>query len=148
LKYTNQPDQELLDRTSIVDVLRRVASATVCASSGPLTRAAHLDQLLRRCETELEQHWLRFLKQRNCRLPSHAQSRIEECNTRPDFLYKNLYCAVSVDRPQHEFPKRACRDRQQKSCLLERGWTVLRLGHSDDWLAIIHKHWDILGAEA
>jgi len=148
LSYTNQPDHELLDRTSIADILRRVASGTVRVSTGPLTRAAHLDQLLRRCETELERQWLRFLEERNCRLPSHAQSRIDECNTRPDFLYKDLYCAVYVDGPHHEFPERSQRDRQQESCLAERGWTVVRFGQKDDWQGVIEKHPDIFGGRA
>jgi very-short-patch-repair endonuclease len=148
LSYTNQPDHELLDRTSIGDILRRVASGTVRVSTGPLTRAAHLDQLLRRCETELERQWLRFLEERNCRLPSHAQSRIDECNTRPDFLYKDLYCAVYVDGPHHEFPERFQRDRQQESCLAERGWTVVRFGQKDDWQGVIEKHPDIFGGQA
>jgi very-short-patch-repair endonuclease len=147
LSYTNQPDHELLDRTSIVDILRRVASGTVRASTGPLTRATHLDQLLRRCETELERQWLRFLEERNCRLPSHAQSRIDECNTRPDFLYKDLYCAVYVDGPHHEFPERSQRDRQEELCLAERGWTVVRFGQTSDWQHVIEEHPDIFGGQ-
>jgi very-short-patch-repair endonuclease len=143
LSYSNQPDHELLDRKPVAEVLRRLAAGVVRASAGPLTRAAHVEQLLRRVETDLERDWLRFLDERNCRLPSHAQKRVEECNTRPDFLYQDSYCAVYVDGPHHEFPERAQRDRQQESCLAERGWTVVRFGHKDDWQAIIDRHPDL-----
>ena len=143
LSYTNQPDHEVLDRKSIADLLRKLASSTIRASAGPLTRAAHLEQLMRRAETELERDWLRFLDERNCRLPSHAQKRIEECNTRPDFLYRDKYCAIYVDGPHHEFPERVQRDRQQESLLADQGWTVVRFSHKDDWQAILDRHPDV-----
>jgi len=143
MSYTNQPDHELLDRASIRETLLGLARGTVRASGGPLTRAGHLEQLLRRSETELEREWLRFLDERNCRLPTHAQKRIDECGTRPDFLYRDLYHAIYVDGPHHEFPERAQRDLQQEAALTEQGWTTIRFGHKDDWQAIIDQYPDV-----
>lgn len=140
MSYTNQPDHEVLDRRSIRDFLRRLAACTVRASAGPLTRAAHLEQLMRLAETGLERAWLQFLDERNCQLPSHAQRRINECNTRPDFLYRDRYCAIYVDGPHHEFPERAQRDRQQESALVEQGWTVVRFDHQGDWQAVLDRY--------
>ncbi len=102
---------------------------------------------MRLTETGLERDWLRFLDERNCRLPSHAQKRIEECNTRPDFLYRDKYGAIYVDGPHHEFPERAQRDRQQESTLLEHGWTVVRFGHQSDWQAMLDRHPGIFGGQ-
>ncbi|WP_428938699.1 DEAD/DEAH box helicase [Fontivita pretiosa] len=140
MSYTNQPDHELLDRKSIRDVLRQLAACTVRASAGPVTRAAHLEQLLRLAGSELERKWLRFIDERNCRLPTHAQARISACNTRPDFLYRDEYCAIYVDGPHHQFPERAQRDREQESALAEQGWTVVRFGHDGDWQAILDRY--------
>jgi len=148
MSYANQPDHEMLDRKSILDILRKIADATVRISAGPRTRAAHVEQLLRQCETELERSWVRFMDGNNFRLPTQAQKRIEECNSRPDFIYSDLYCAIYVDGPHHLFPERAQRDRQQEATLGEHGWTVVRFPHSDDWLSIITRHPDIFGGNA
>lgn len=148
MSYTNQPDHEILDRKSILAILQKLTVGTVRISGGPSTRSAHVNQLLRQCETELERGWVRFIDESNCRLPTHAQKRIEECNSRPDFIYSDLYCAVYVDGPHHEFPERAKRDRNQEVLLAERGWTVIRFVHSDDWPSIITRHPDIFGGNA
>ncbi len=148
MSYTNQPDHEFLDRKVIADILRNLANGTVRISGGSGTRVAHVEQLLRRCDTELERRWLRFMDEHNYRLPTHAQKRIEECNSRPDFSYGDLYCAVYVDGPHHQFPERAQRDRQQEALLTEQGWTVVRFSHDDDWQSIIARHPDIFGGKA
>lgn len=148
MSYMNQPDHEKLDRTSIREILLQLAGCTVRASAGPLTRAAHLEQLMRLAGSELEREWLRFLDERNCRLPTHAQKRINECNTRPDFLYRDEYCAIYIDGPHHEFPERAQRDRQQESALTEQGWTVVRFDHRGDWQAVLDRHPSIFRGQA
>lgn len=148
MSYTNQPDHEMLDRKSIRDFLQQLASCTVRASAGPLTRAAHLEQLMRLAGSELERNWLRFIDERNCRLPTHGQMRINECNTRPDFLYRDEYCAIYVDGPHHRFPERAQRDRQQESVLAEQGWTVIRFDHEENWQAVLDRHPNIFRGQA
>lgn len=144
MSYTNQHDHEVLDRKSIREFLRQLAACTVKASAGPLTRAAHLEQLMRLTGSELERRWLQFIDERNCRLPTHAQMRIDSCKTRPDFLYyRDDYCAIYIDGPQHQFPERARRDREQESMLAEQGWRVVRFSHEDDWQAILDRYPDI-----
>jgi very-short-patch-repair endonuclease len=138
----------MLDRKSIRDFLQQLASCTVRASAGPLTRAAHLEQLMRLAGSELERNWLRFIDERNCRLPTHGQMRINECNTRPDFLYRDEYCAIYVDGPHHRFPERAQRDRQQESVLAEQGWTVIRFDHEENWQAVLDRHPNIFRGQA
>jgi hypothetical protein len=43
--------------------------------------------LRRLAGSDLERRWLGLLEKQNLRLPSHAQSLIEACQTRPDFFY-------------------------------------------------------------
>ena len=98
--------------------------------------------------SELERQWLRLLQEINLRLPSHAQYLIEACHTRPDFYYQEHYAAVYIDGPHHEYPERQQRDHEQETALADRGITVIRFGHADDWRKILGQYPYIFGSMA
>lgn len=143
--YANQMEHDLLDRHQVRDVLLDLAVASVHASPAPQPRQVHLENLMGLCGSNLERDWLRFLEERCLALPSDAQVLIEECHTRPDFLYRSQQVAIYVDGPPHDFPDRQQRDAAQRAALEDRGYTVIRFGHNDDWASIVAAHRDVFG---
>jgi very-short-patch-repair endonuclease len=147
MSYTNQGDHELLDRTIIRGILLKMAGAEAVASPVSMTRAEHLDRLMRLTQSQLERDFLKFLEVRNFRLPTDGQFLIASCRTRPDFAYvaPGSRVAVYVDGPPHDFPERAARDAQCVDALEDQGWTVLRFGHGDDWSRIVGQNPSLFG---
>lgn len=147
MHYGNQPVHRLLDRQKIRALLLRLAQARAQTAPGGQTRAEHLAMLERLAGSELERRWLRFLEERNLRLPSHAQHLIEACQTRPDFFYKEYQAAVYIDGPPHDYPERAQRDMTQTECMEDAGYTVIRFHHQDDWENILARYPHIFGKQ-
>jgi ATP-dependent helicase YprA (DUF1998 family)/very-short-patch-repair endonuclease len=147
MSYTNQRDHELLDRHIVVRDLMALRDGRCTPSPSPMGAAEHFDVLLRACQSELEKRFLRFLKARGLRLPSHAQRRVEKCGTRPDFFYDHVNAAIYVDGPHHDYPERQRRDERQQSCLDDLGVLVLRFRHEDDWKSIVEQHRSVFGEE-
>jgi very-short-patch-repair endonuclease len=145
MSYTNQPDHQLLDRTQVKSLLEQLSKATVEASPGEKPRAEHVDGLRRLCGSTLERDWLDLLEAHNLALPSRAQVFLRDCETRPDFVYDEHNIAIYVDGPHHDFRDRAARDVTQTSRMEDIGWTVLRFGMRDDWLAILRQHPGVFG---
>lgn len=145
MTYTNQRDHMLLDRQAIRDVLKRLAEARVAASSAPRSRTEQFRRLARQAASELEKEWLEFLEERDLRLPTRAQPFFEECRTRPDFFYDDALAAVYVDGPDHEHPDNRGRDRERTECMQDRGFTVIRFGHDDDWEALVARYPSVFG---
>jgi very-short-patch-repair endonuclease len=144
LSYYNQPDHKHLNRHSIRDALMRLQNATVDYSPVELSRSAHLDLLKARCDSNLEKHWLDYLDAHGLKLPSAAQKLVSD--TKPDFLYEGDYTvAIYVDGPPHDFPDRQQRDERQKADLEDRGWTVLRFHHAEEWSEIIARFPNVFG---
>lgn len=150
LSYSNQREHPLLDRKLIWDWLMMLSTATVSVSPTHSTRRAHLDTLLRLCESDLEQNWLLYLHQRGLRLPDAAQRYVQNCKTRPDFEYtrNGIYAAIYVDGSQHDYPHRQRRDQQQTACLEDYGYRVIRFGYQEDWDAILNDNMHIFGGDA
>lgn len=148
LSYANQLDHKFLDRQIIKDLLLQMVSATVVASPTSEPREKHLDKLLRTAGSELERKWLRFIDERSCTLPGQAQELIEECHSRPDFLYDEEKVAVYIDGPPHDYPERQQRDQQQTECLQNMGYTVLRFHHEQNWQEIVERNAYLFGGEA
>jgi very-short-patch-repair endonuclease len=96
----------------------------------------------------LEKKWLRHIEEKNYRLPSRAQVFLETCKTRPDFVYDESQTVIYIDGPPHEFPERHERDVSRGECLEDRGYTVIRFGHLDDWDSRIAQYPHIFGREA
>jgi very-short-patch-repair endonuclease len=103
--------------------------------------------LMRLAGSELERRWLRFLDERRLRLPSRAQPLVEECGTRPDFLYDKALAAVYIDGPVHDYPDRHERDRAQTACMEDLGYTVIRFHHADEWEGVVARYPHIFGAQ-
>ena len=148
MSYVNQPDHRLLDRQRIRHLLLRLAAAHVESSPAALPRAEHLARLKRQCQSNLERDWLDFLDTRGYHLPTQAQSFIDACHTRPDFLYGESLTVIYVDGPHHEYPERQERDKAQTDCLEDYGYTVIRFDHRDAWEAMIKQHPNIFGRMA
>lgn len=140
MSYSNQREHELLDRQLIRDLLRQLAAASVEPAPADVPRAEHLAQLKRLTGSNLENRWLDWLEAHDMSLPSRAQTLIEQCRTRPDFLYDEKQTAVYIDGPPHEFPERKSRDQQQTEDMEDYGYTVVRFSHDDDWLATHPKN--------
>jgi len=138
LSYFNQPDHDFLDRHSIRDFLLRLRSSTVVSSPVQLSRADHLAGLLQRCDSNLEKKWLGFLDANGLNIPTSAQKSLD--GTKPDFLFEgNHNVAIYIDGPPHDFPDRQNRDAELTAELEDRGWTVVRFHHEDDWVVKVSK---------
>ena len=145
MNYYNQRFHLLLDRKLIKQILMTYASAVTHGSPVVASRKTHLEELLRLSGSELERQWLRQIDRRQYRLPSKAQCLIENCQTRPDFLYDEFQTAIYIDGPHHDFPERQARDNLQVELMEDRGYTVIRFGHRDNWETIIAKYPNIFG---
>jgi very-short-patch-repair endonuclease len=147
LNYYNQRDHRLLDRQTIRDFLLALAQSRVVAGPAEQPRSAHLEQLMRSCDSELERQWLRYLEQHGHRLPSHAQHLIASCGTRPDFFYEDAQVAIYIDGHYHDYPERSKRDAALTECLEDSGYIVLRFGHKEDWAAKVAGYPNIFGRQ-
>lgn len=145
MSYTNQLDHQILDRQRARPHLEQLARATVDPSPAPLPRAEHLERLLRQCESDLERTWLRLVDACGLRLPTHAQHRVDACQTRPDFLYADHQVAVYVDGHHHRYADRQARDATQTDAMEDHGYTVLRFRTEDDWQTILGANPGIFG---
>lgn len=147
LSYSNQREHPILDRHLIRELLAMLANADTAASPGGATRDEYLETLLRQCESELERDWLVYLHECGLRLPDHAQVYIEDCQTRPDFIYNSggVYGAIYIDGSHHDYPRRQQRDAQQTECMADYGYRVIRFGYRDDWANILEQNKHIFG---
>lgn len=145
MSYRNQRDHAVLDRKLIQPLLLACSQARVSASPTARPRAAHLESLMRQCDSELEKKWLQLLDENDYRLPSKAQPLIASCNTRPDFLYEDERVAIYIDGAPHDYPERQARDKMQNRLMDDYGYTVIRFHHEDDWPSIFAKYPYIFG---
>jgi hypothetical protein len=144
LSYGNQPDHPLLDRKEVRPLLEQLARAAVSASPVAAGRSAHLEGLLRLCDSDLERRWLLHLESHGHRLPASAQEGVPACRTRPDFLYDGKV-AVYIDGPVHEYPERRKRDERQQEAMEDRGYTVLRFDDEATWAGVIARYPSVFG---
>ncbi|MEO8612715.1 MAG: DEAD/DEAH box helicase [Chloroflexota bacterium] len=150
LSYGNQREHPILDRQVIREVLGMLAGAEVQISPGSATRDAHLETLLSLCESDLEREWVLSLHEHGLRLPDSSQVYMEDCQTRPDFIYNTggVYAAIYVDGSHHDYPQRQGRDQQQTDCMEDYGYRVIRFGYRDNWGDILQKNKHIFGGGA
>ncbi len=148
MSYGNQPDHELLDRSTIRDLLLAMRSAAVAVSPAAVSRDEHLERLMRQTASELERKWLKFLAERGYRLPTEAGKLFEAAGTRPDFYYDGDMLAVYVDGPPHRFPDRVARDQAKQAQLEQLGYLVVRFQDDTEaaWEPIIMKFPSVFGA--
>lgn len=145
MSYANQPDHPLLDRHGIKELLAQMRTAEVTTAPADQPRAEFLAQLERKTGSELERKWLRFIGERGCRLPTDSNVRVDECETRPDFLYREHQAAVYVDGPVHDYPERQERDVAQTERMEDAGFTVIRFHHEEEWEAKLRRFPHVFG---
>ena len=160
MSYGNQGDHHLLDRRAVRELLMAAAGATVTITQEPSTQWAMsavrpeadqsaqetpLNRLLRLSGSDLERRWLRWLDCNGLRLPTAAQKLVEPCRTRPDFEYEHDQAVIYIDGPVHEYPERADRDAQQRTCMEDLGYTVIVFSHDADWTQVISKFKRVFG---
>jgi ATP-dependent helicase YprA (DUF1998 family)/very-short-patch-repair endonuclease len=150
LSYGNQREHPVLDRHIIRNTLLVLTHAWITTSPASGSRDDHLEKLLRLCESDLERSWLQHLCARGLHLPDTAQTYLDACGTRPDFVYERngIYAAVYIDGSHHDYPKRGERDQQQTECLEDYGYRVIRFGYRDDWDIILRDNAHIFGGKA
>lgn len=146
LSYSNQLEHQYLDRHAIRDFLLKLRTTRVTSSPVERPRDTHLQELYRLCGSTLEKRWIEFIDQGGFRLPNRAQVLIEECGTRPDFIYDVPYkAAIYVDGPPHDYPERQERDRMQVDALEDRGYIVIRFHHEANWEESVRQYPNIFG---
>ncbi len=145
LSYGNQRDHDRLDRTKIVGVLQQLQQAVVESSPLVITRAEHLARLRQMADSDLEREWLDHLESHGYRLPDKSQVLVENCRTRPDFLYSRDHVVIYIDGNPHLYAERRLRDSQQTECMEDLGYTVIRFGVQDDWDALLQRNPSLFG---
>ena len=148
MSYSNQRDHDFLDRQTIRDLLQQLATAQVVTAPAQLPRPEHLRQLMRLAGSQLEVRWLQWMEDLDLRLPTAAQTLVEACHTRPDFLYENHQAAICVDRPAHDFPERQARDLAVHETMEDYGYTVIRFAHDGDWMEKVRAYPHVFGTPA
>ena len=147
MTYGNQPDHQHLDRKKIRDLLLEFTKARVASAPASIPRVEHLDNLLRRADSELERDWLHLLEAHDLRLPSDGQKFFDQCQTRPDFYYHEAKTVIYIDGPPHDYPERHQRDSIRTECMENAGYIVIRFNHRERWLDIINQFPSVFGKE-
>lgn len=145
LDYGNQPDHKDLDRHLILDFLSELSQSECRPAGGAGSRAERIISLRKRCDSKLEQRWLKLVDTLMLRPPSDAQYLIETCSTRPDFYYREYNAAIYVDGPPHDEPDQIPKDEDITRRLMDTGYVVIRFHHRENWEEIFHRHPDIFG---
>lgn len=159
LSYANQWDHQSLDRHIVIDLLRRLITATVRQDDrGGESRAERYAKLERRTSGMQRRRLLRFLYEQGYRLPDEARELVEGYDVRPDFTFhvEGADVAVFIDGPAHHAPPHAERDERAIATLQDEiGWLVVRFPYEDDqspcrgdppdWTDIVLSHPTVFG---
>lgn len=148
LSYSNQYIHHLLDRHEAASWLYILRDAIVNASSSSSSRGEHLQRLLNLCDSQLERDWLAALETRQLRLPDDAQVYFDACDTRIDFIYREMNSAIYIDGSHHDSQQQQEKDTAITNCLESAGATVVRFGYQDDWDAIFERYSYIFGGNS
>jgi hypothetical protein len=134
LSYGNQYEHALINRHSIVEILRSLLEARVEAGAAGRRRADQADWLTKLGDSTLEARFVAWLQDTGRRLPDDAQRTVEACRARPDFIYHgSIPVAVFIDGPHHDQEIQQQRDREAETRLTNASWLVIRFRHDDDW---------------
>lgn len=148
LSYSNQLVHRQINRHLVAEQLLALAGATIERGGGGVGHDEQLDALLRSCDSELEREFVRWLSQRNYRLPDEAQRLVEDAGTRPDFVYRlaSGNVAVFVDGPHHDAARNAEHDRDVNDRLYDIGWSVVRVAYDGEWSHLAQRYPSVFGA--
>jgi very-short-patch-repair endonuclease len=151
LSYSNQWDHQSLDRHCVVELLQKLAHATLEVGAGGEERADVLSRLEKE-SNGLEKEFLHFLDAHGYRLPDTAQQLVEGYYVRPDFAFHGTGgdIAIFIDGPVHDSPHQAQKDEQARAKLQdELGWLVLRFSYANKdtgWGQIVAQNPGVFGA--
>jgi very-short-patch-repair endonuclease len=119
--------------------------AVVRISPMATSREDQLTRLTNLCQSELEREWLKLLEQLGLKLPSDAQTLLEQIGVRPDFLYRDEAVAIFIDGPVHDTAEQRARDEKQQDALEDVGLTVIRFHHAEDWHPVLLRYPTLFG---
>jgi ATP-dependent helicase YprA (DUF1998 family)/very-short-patch-repair endonuclease len=147
LSYTNQAWHTRIDRHTVVDLLRALASSTTGDQSGPGGVDTKVITLQDACQSDLERNLIDFLRKGDHRLPDSAQALITDALARPDFVYylPSASVAVFVDGPHHDMADIAMRDVQAEYRLEDLGWLVVRFRYDEAWDEVVRRYPNVFG---
>lgn len=139
LSYYNQIDHASIDRKDKV-VINLLCQLTVACRERTEGHSSSFEDLLKRCDSTLEEAWLRHLKDNGFRLPDRAQPLLKEFNTRPDFQYGDYQALIYIDGPHHLAEQQRQKDEAIRASLEDAGYVVVRFGHiPSEWSNIIDR---------
>ena len=153
LHYANQPLHETLNRHLVPPLLLAlVEKPLLLATAGHGSRAAQLEFLLKRCDSDLERLWLHQCHGLGLRLPDTAQENISGMFVKPDFQYAKdgVKAAVFIDGPHHDQDATRRADATIRESLELKGWTVIafRYDNQGGWPAIFDANRSTFGERA
>lgn len=146
LSYYNQPHHLDLDRFSIKDALERLSTCSLdCSNSASDENyEAQFQRLLKELDanSSTEEKFVRYLHNRNLRLPDKGQISVDGIYTKPDFFYLPdtwVFC----DGTPHDDPAQQADDIAKRKAIKERGDEVIVYYYKDDLDALVAKYPDI-----
>ncbi len=145
LSYGNQFDHPKINRHVVKDLLLRLSSARTSSSASAVPRAEHIEELLRRCDTELERDFIKYLVKGDFRLPDAVQPTLSDARCRPDFAYLDANTVIFVDGPVHEREDKRAEDLLVQERLLDAGYGYVRFGAGDDWGETVRQYANVFG---
>jgi len=147
LSYSNQLDHAQIDRHRVRNLLMELVESTTAAGAGGRTRAEARDLLSALADSSLERKFVDWLDERGHRLPDRAQTTVSPAQARPDLVYDlpTGLVGVFIDGPIHDGSAQMERDVAAEDRLIDQGWTVIRIRHSDDWSAAVAKFRSVFG---
>lgn len=142
LSYYNQPHHLNLDRFSIKNALDRLSHCTLDCSNSASDEDydSQFKRLLSRIDpnSSTEETFLRYLYERNLRLPDGAQMTVEGIFATPDFFYETdtwVFC----DGTPHDDPAQQADDAAKRKAIKDRGNEVIVHNYKDNldaWVAL------------
>jgi very-short-patch-repair endonuclease len=148
LSYGNQSDHVSIDRHRVRDLLLRFAGARTLAAGSGTTRVDLAQRLDSAADSSLEREFVKWLADRQHRLPDAAQVLVADAHARPDFVYhlKGGKVAVFVDGPVHDDKTVKERDLAAEDRLMDVGWSVVRIRYDDDWADVVGRYASVFGS--
>jgi len=132
LRFLNQPEHTLLNRSLIKGTLEQLRNSSIeIEEKNDEEKFAYL---LEKCESDFERKVLKNIAERNLPLPTEAQYTVwekDEPIARVDFYYKPNIC-VFVDGPVHEKDYIRHSDKLKRKRLKALGYRVISIKNIDD----------------
>ncbi|WP_316967278.1 DEAD/DEAH box helicase [Candidatus Methanocrinis natronophilus] len=135
--YYNQPIHEILDRTIVLPTLARLESSELTESQPGSDGGGDggYEELMDRCESDLERRVLSAIRAQRLPLPTGAQKTLyqgDEPVAEADFYYENEGIVVLVDGPDHDKDYVAGSDREKRERLDGMGYRIFVYRYDED----------------